>query len=111
MKKTIFIALTILMAITANARGYNNGRTDAKFKTDRMAYELRLTDRQYHAVYAINRRFVYDPVMRDRELSKVLTARQFEKYLYTKRWHKHVSPSRRENIRHHRPHYASYKRW
>lgn len=110
MKKTILIALTILMAITANARGYNDVRTDAKFKTDRMAYELRLTERQYRAVYAINRRFAYDPIMRDRELSRVLTARQFEKYMYTKRGHKHFRPSRHEGIRHHRPHYAYYRR-
>ena len=35
MKKSILVALMMVMAITANARGYNDVRRDAKLKTDR----------------------------------------------------------------------------
>lgn len=106
MKKSILVALMMVMTITASARGYNDVRRDAKFMTDRMAYELRLTDRQYRAVYAINARFAHDPVHRDRELSRVLTPRQFEKYLHHMRAHR---PALRHHVpgpRHHKAHYA-----
>lgn len=108
MKKSILVALMMVITITANARGYNDVRRDAKYKTDRMAYELRLTDRQYRAVYAINTRFAHAPAHRDRELSRVLTARQFEKYLRTFKAHHPVTRHHLPSPRHHRAHYA---RW
>lgn len=111
MKKSILVALMMVMAITANARGNNDVRRDAKLKTDRMAYELRLTDRQYRAVYAINTRFAHEPIHRDRELSKVLTARQFEKYLHAQRAHRPVRAPHPVGPRHHEAHYAYHARW
>jgi hypothetical protein len=55
MKKLIF-ALTALftMTVTANAMSYEQARDQALFLTDKMAYELNLTEDQYEAAYEIN---------------------------------------------------------
>lgn len=55
MKKFI-IALTTLLTITASASAmsYDQAREQALFLTDKMAYELNLTDDQYEAAYEIN---------------------------------------------------------
>lgn len=55
MKKFI-IALTALFAMTvsANAMSYEQAREQALFLTDKMAYELNLTEEQYEAAYEIN---------------------------------------------------------
>ena len=55
MKKMI-IALIALLTITvsASAMSYNQARDEALFLTDKMAYELNLTDEQYEAAYEIN---------------------------------------------------------
>ena len=55
MKKFI-LALTALlvMAVSANAMSYEQARQQALFLTDKMAYELNLTDEQYEAAYEIN---------------------------------------------------------
>ena len=55
MKKFI-LALTALlvMAVSANAMSYEQARQQALFLTDKMAYELNLTDAQYEAAYEIN---------------------------------------------------------
>lgn len=55
MKKYI-IALTVLFALTmsANAMSYEQARQQALFLTDKMAYELNLTEDQYEAAYEIN---------------------------------------------------------
>lgn len=42
------------MAMTTNAMGYEQARREALFLTDKMAYELNLTDQQYEAAYEIN---------------------------------------------------------
>lgn len=54
--KKIIIALTALltMAVNANAMSYEQARQEALFLTDKMAYELNLTDAQYEAAYEIN---------------------------------------------------------
>ena len=49
---TLIAMLTI--AISANAMSYEQARTEALFLTDKMAYELNLTDEQYEAAYEIN---------------------------------------------------------
>lgn len=55
MKKFI-IALTSLfvMTVSANAMSYEQARQQALFLTDKMAYELNLTEEQYEAAYEVN---------------------------------------------------------
>lgn len=54
--KKIIIALTALsaIAISASAMSYEQARQQALFLTDKMAYELNLTEEQYEAAYEIN---------------------------------------------------------
>ena len=55
MKRFISImALLFTLTFTANAMSYEQAREQALFLTDKMAYELNLTDDQYEAVYEIN---------------------------------------------------------
>ena len=55
MKKFIITLTAILtMAVQANAMSYEQAREQALFLTDKMAYELNLTDDQYQAAYEIN---------------------------------------------------------
>ena len=55
MKKFI-LAITAFLALTvqASAMGYEQARQQALFLTDKMAYELNLTEQQYEAAYEIN---------------------------------------------------------
>ncbi len=48
------IAFVLCMATSANAMSYEQARQQALFLTDKMAYELNLTDDQYEAAYEIN---------------------------------------------------------
>lgn len=50
----MFLAMMMAMTITANAMSYRAARNEALFLSDKMAYELNLTDAQYEAVYEIN---------------------------------------------------------
>jgi hypothetical protein len=54
--KKMFFALMMLLtaAVPANAMSYEQARNEALFLTDKMAYELNLTDEQYEACYEIN---------------------------------------------------------
>ena len=55
MKKMIFTLVTMLtLALNTNAMSYEQARNEALFLTDKMAYELNLTDAQYEAAYEIN---------------------------------------------------------
>lgn len=56
MMKKLIISLVSLFVLTvsANAMSYNQARRQALFLTDKMAYELNLTDDQYEAAYEIN---------------------------------------------------------
>ena len=84
MKKIMF-ALTVMLltAATGKAMSYEQARNEALFLTDKMAYELNLTDEQYEAAYEINLDYLmgvtsYDDVFgdywerRNRDLSYVL---------------------------------------
>ncbi|MDO4160410.1 MAG: hypothetical protein Q4D41_08140 [Prevotellaceae bacterium] len=55
MKKVIII-LTALLTFTASAKAmsYSQARDQALFLTDKMAYELNLTEEQYEAAYEVN---------------------------------------------------------
>lgn len=51
----IFTLVAMLtMAMSTNAMSYEQARNEALFLTDKMAYELNLTDAQYEAAYEIN---------------------------------------------------------
>ena len=54
--KKLMIILTALftMTVSANAMSYEQARQQALFLTDKMAYELNLTEDQYEAAYEIN---------------------------------------------------------
>jgi hypothetical protein len=56
MMKKIMIALMTMLTIAASgkAMSYEQARNEALFLTDKMAYELNLTDEQYEAAYEIN---------------------------------------------------------
>ena len=55
MKKIIMIMVTLLaIATTTKAMTYAQAREQALFLTDKMAYELNLTEEQYEAAYEIN---------------------------------------------------------
>lgn len=55
MKKFIFALTTLFtMTVSAQAMSYEQARQQALFLTDKMAYELNLTDAQYEAAYEIN---------------------------------------------------------
>ena len=50
-----FALMTMLtISISVNAMSYEQARNEALFLTDKMAYELNLTDEQYEAAYEIN---------------------------------------------------------
>ena len=54
--KKILTTLVAMIALTvsANAMSYEQARREALFLTDKMAYELNLSDAQYDAAYEIN---------------------------------------------------------
>ena len=54
MKKMMFLAVMMVMTVSANAMSYNAAKHEALFLSDKMAYELNLTAAQYEAVYEIN---------------------------------------------------------
>ena len=55
MKKMMFTLIALLtFAASASAMSYEQARNEALFLTDKMAYELNLTDAQYEAAYEIN---------------------------------------------------------
>ena len=71
---------------------YENARREALFLSDKMAYELGLTDAQYDAVYEINLDYLMSVTGRDdlygswwarrnADLRYVLTALQYDRYL------------------------------
>lgn len=55
MRKMLFMLTTLLtMAVSAQAMSYKTARSEALFLTDKMGYELGLSDAQRNAVYEIN---------------------------------------------------------
>ena len=88
----MFLAMMMAMTITANAMSYRAARNEALFLSDKMAYELNLTDAQYEAVYEINldylmsvngRADVFGPWWdrRNADLRYVLTTWQYARFL------------------------------
>ena len=63
----MMIALTMMLltAATGKAMSYEQARNEALFLTDKMAYELNLTDAQYEAAYEINLDYLMGVTSRD----------------------------------------------
>ena len=99
MKKTIVstkrlmivVVAMLTMTATSHAMSYEQARNEALFLTDKMAYELNLTDEQYEAAYEINLDYLmgvtsYDDVYgnywerRNMDLSYILLDWQWEAF-------------------------------
>jgi hypothetical protein len=91
--KRFFTALALLLTITlsTSAMSYDQARDEALFLTDKMAYELNLTDEQYEAAYEINLDYLmridgYDDLygvywrQRNLDLSYILLDWQYRAY-------------------------------
>ena len=65
--KKMFFALMMMLTSTmaASAMSYEQARNEALFLTDKMAYELNLTDEQYEAAYEINLDYLMGVAGRD----------------------------------------------
>ena len=92
MKKIFTLAMMMVMTISANAMSYKTAKSEALFLSDKMAYELNLTDAQYDAVYEINLDYLMSVNgrndaygswwnRRNTDLKYVLTAWQYEKFM------------------------------
>ena len=92
MKKMMLLAVMMVMTISANAMSYGKAKNEALFLSDKMAYELNLTDAQYDAVYEINLDYLMSVNgrgdvfgsrwdRRNADLRFVLTPRQYDKYV------------------------------
>ena len=92
MKKIFTLAMMMTIAISANAMSYSEAKNEALFLSDKMAYELNLTNDQYDAVYEINLDYLmsvngYSDAYgkwwnrRNNDLKYVLSAYQYEKYM------------------------------
>ena len=90
----MMIALVAMLAIATSgkAMSYEQARNEALFLTDKMAYELNLTDEQYEAAYEINLDYLmgvtsYDDVYgdywerRNRDLSYILMDAQWNAFI------------------------------
>ena len=102
MKKILLVtALMIATVVNANAMSYTKARSEALFLTDKMAYELELTNYQYEAVYEINLDYFNGLIgttdlfginwnRRANELGYVLTSWQYRLFLETEYFYKPV---------------------
>ena len=92
MKKALTMAAMMTIAISATAMPYETAREEALFLSDKMAYELDLTEEQFEAVYEINLDYLLNVkcqadvlgtpwTIRNRDLSHVLSDRQYDHYL------------------------------
>lgn len=103
MKKTILTLVAIFaMTLQTNAISYTQAREEALFLTDKMAYELGLSQVQYDAVYEINLDYMMALgsssdisgtywTRRNLDLSYVLSATQYNKYKAASYFYRPVS--------------------
>ena len=103
MKRFILTMVAVLtLGSAANAMSYKSARDQAFFLTDKMAYELGLSDDQYNAVYEINMDYimcldVYDDLFgtfwarRNNELKYVLSPAQYQMYVTLEYFYRPVS--------------------
>lgn len=92
MKKLALFFAAILFAGSISALSVTRSREEARFLTDKMAYELGLTPEQMYDVYEINydyfrslddiyRNYSYEAELRERELRYILSAAQWRRYV------------------------------
>jgi len=92
MKKMMILVMMMTIAISANAMSYSAARNEALFLSDKMAYELGLTNAQYEAVYEINLDYLLNVDtradvfgfwwdVRNRDLRFVLSTWQYDRYI------------------------------
>ncbi len=92
--KKLFLSLIAMFLLTsaANAMSYEQARQQALFLTDKMAYELNLTEEQYQAAYEINLDYLMSVntvsdlygvywAQRNADLSYILLSWQYQSYL------------------------------
>jgi len=102
MKHWMILALVMVMTLTAKAMNYETAKHEALFLSDKMAYELNLTNEQYDAVYEINFDYLIclnDPEevfgvcwkRRNEDLKDVLAAWQNKMYLDIEYFYRPVS--------------------
>ena len=102
MKKMMMImAMMVTIATHAAAMSYNEAKAEALFLTDKMAYELNLSDRQYEAVYEINFDYIAglsrhnlfgsDWALRNSRLRHVLNGWQYDRYMAAEYFFRPVS--------------------
>ena len=88
----IFLVLMMTTVVTAHSMSYSTAHEEALFLSDKMAYELGLTEAQYEAVYRINldylmhissHRDLRGPwwEARNRHLRQVLNRMQYGRYI------------------------------
>ena len=53
-KMMMMLTALVMMTVSAHAMSYEQARQQALFLTDKMAYELNLTEEQYEAAYEVN---------------------------------------------------------
>ena len=91
-KMMILMAMMVTIATRAAAMSYTEARAEALFLTDKMAYELNLSNAQYEAVYEINLDYLMalsshtdvlgsSWVYRNHRLSYVLSSPQYDRYV------------------------------
>ena len=101
-KKMMILAVMMVMTISANAMSYNAAKNEALFLSDKMAYELNLTDAQYDAVYEINLDYLmslngHSDVCgiwwdrRNADLRYVLNSWQYDKYVALSHFYRPVA--------------------
>lgn len=100
MKKLFFLLLLSTAALAVRAMSFSEAQRHALFLSDKMAYELGLTERQYEAVYEINldyllsveRGSVYGEWWRRRnvEMRRILNSGQYLEYERAYRFYRPV---------------------
>ena len=110
MKRFILTMVAVLtLGAAANAMSYKSARDKAFFLTDKMAYELGLSDDQYNAVYEINIDYImcvdtYDDLFgtfwtrRNNELRYVLSPAQYQYYMQLEYFYRPISWDNRKFV-------------
>ena len=95
--KKMFFALMVMLTSTmaASAMSYEQARNEALFLTDKMAYELNLTDEQYEAAYEINLDYLMGVAGRDDIFGTYWERRNLDLsyILYDWQWNAYIAAS------------------
>ena len=95
--KKMFLALMVMLTSTmaASAMSYEQARNEALFLTDKMAYELNLTDEQYEAAYEINLDYLMGVAGRDDVFGTYWERRNLDLsyILYDWQWNTYIAAS------------------